>query len=815
MTQKRVIIVGGVAGGMSCATRLKRLNDNLEVTVFEKGSDVSYANCGMPYHIGGIIPDRSSLLVQTRQGLQARYGLDIRTHHEVVAINRDKKEVTVKNLANDSTLTFAYDVLVLATGSVPIIPPIPGVDSSKVFVLNHLSDMDKIIEELPNSKHACVIGAGFIGLELAENLKHRGLEVSLVEMQDHVMPRMDGEMTIPVLQELSLNKVNVYLQETAQKIEGGKVILKSGKIVNSDFVCLCAGVRPNSGLAKEAGLEISNSGHIRVNEFMQTSDLHIYAVGDVVEVYDVVTGGRTAVALAGPANRQGRVAADHICGRNTSFGGVQGTGIVKVFNVVVAQTGIMESQAKAMNIPYRKAYVHPMQHPRYYPGAQPVSVKVLFNNEGRILGAQVVGSDGVESMINTLAMAIRHKHTVYDLEDEELAYSPQWGGAKHGINMVGYVASNILRGDVEVIEPEDIPKDAFILDVREPEEAESGAIPGSTIIPLDQLRNRVQEIPHDKLIVTYCAVGLRGYIAYRFLKQQGFNVRNLNGGFKTWSWFHKKHMVITTPPSENVGTLTAALSKDSAVNPNRHRLDVSGMQCPGPILKVKQVMEKIQPGDLLEVYATDVGFTCDVPAWCSRMGHKILEIRPEGNGYLVEIVKGGSQTETKSESQSSSCELPKSKAATLICFSNDFDRVMAGFVIANGAAAMGYKTTIFFTFWGLNVLRKEEPVVVKKNFFEKMFGFMMPHGVNKLKISKMNMGGIGTQMMKHIMKEKNVMTLPELIQTAKDSGVQLVACSMSMDVMGIKKEELIDGVIIGGVGYYLGEAGNANVNLFI
>ncbi|MGC9053989.1 MAG: FAD-dependent oxidoreductase, partial [Candidatus Hydrogenedens sp.] len=481
MIKKRVIIVGGVAGGMSCATRLKRLNDSLEVIVFEKGGDVAYANCGMPYHIGGIISDRSLLLVQTEKGLQGRYGLDVRTHHEVIAVNREKKEVSVRNLTNNTVLTFPYDVLVLATGSIPLVPPIPGVDSPKVFVLNHLSDMDKIMNILPESKHVSVIGAGFIGLELAENLRHRGLEVSLIEMQDHVMPRMDTEMTIPILQELLFNKVNVYLQETAQKIEDGRVYLKSGKTVNSDFVCLCAGVRPNTQLAKEAGLELSQTGHIRVNEYMQTNDPDIYAVGDVVEVADIVTGGRTAVPLAGPANRQGRVCADHICGRNTPFGGIQGTGIVKVFNIAVAQTGITEAQAKAMSLTYRRAYIHPMQHPRYYPGAQPVSVKIIFNNEGNILGAQVVGSEGVESMINTLAMAIRHRKTVYDLEDEELAYSPQWGGAKHGINMVGYVASNILRGDVEIAEPDNIPSGAYILDVREPAEAEAGAIPDATL----------------------------------------------------------------------------------------------------------------------------------------------------------------------------------------------------------------------------------------------------------------------------------------------------------------------------------------------
>lgn len=811
MTKKRIIIVGGVAGGMSCATRLKRLNDNLEVIVFEKGGDVSYANCGMPYHIGGIIPERSSLLVQTVKGLQGRYGLDVRTYHEVISINREKKEISVKNLTNNTVLTFPYDVLVLATGSIPLVPPIPGVDSPKVFVLNHLSDMDKIIQQLPESKHVCVIGAGFIGLELTENLRNRGLEVSLVEMQDHVMPRMDSEMTVPILQELLLNKVNVYLQETAQKIEDGRVVLKSGKTVNSDFVCLCAGVRPNSQLAKDAGLELSKTGHIRVNEYMQTTDPDIYAVGDVVEVSDIITGGKTAVPLAGPANRQGRVCADHICGRNTSFGGIQGTGIVKVFNLAVAQTGITETQAKALALTYRRAYIHPMQHPRYYPGAQPVSVKILFDNEGHILGAQVVGSEGVESMINTLAMAIRHRKTVYDLEDEELAYSPQWGGAKHGINMVGYVASNILRGDVDIAEPDNIPADAYILDVREPAEAEAGAIPGATLIPVDQLRSRVSEIPKDKIIVTYCAVGLRGYIAYRFLKQKGFQVRNLNGGFRTWSWFHKKPTMTTSPPSTGIPKSETAPADDSIVVPQKHRLDVSGMQCPGPILKVKQVMEKLQPGDLLEVYATDVGFTCDVPAWCTKTGNRVLQVRPEGKGYLVEIVKG-----QKSSSEIvSSCEIPTQKAITIICFSNDLDRVMAGFVIANGAVAMGYKTTIFFTFWGLNVLRKEMKVKVKKGFLEKMFGMMMPRGINKLTLSKMNMGGIGTRLMKYVMKSKNVMSLPELMKSAKDSGVQLVACSMSMDVMGIKREELIDDIEIGGVGYYLGEAGNANINLFV
>ncbi|MCX8065441.1 MAG: FAD-dependent oxidoreductase [Candidatus Hydrogenedentes bacterium] len=811
---KRVIIVGGVAGGMSCATRLKRLDDSIEVTVFEKGSEVSYANCGMPYHIGGIIPERSSLLVQTVKGLQGRYGLDIRTNHEVIAINREKKEVVVKNLINNTTLTFPYDYLVLATGSTPVVPQIPGVNSDRVFVLNHLSDMDRIMKALPGAKHACVIGAGFIGLELTENLKHRGLEVTLVEMLDHVMPRMDSEMTTPILQELLVNKVSVFLNETAQRIEDGKVFLKSGKIIGSDIVFMCAGVRPNSKLAVEAGLETTPRGYIVVDEHMRTSDPSIYAVGDVLETYDVVTGGRTAVPLAGPANRQGRVTADNICGRDSKFGGIQGTGILKVFNLAVAQTGLTESQVKQLGIPYYKAYVHPMQHPRYYPGAQPVSVKIIFKPDGYILGAQVVGYEGVESMINTLAMALRHKLTVFDFEDEELAYSPQWGGAKHGINMVGYVASNIIRGDVEVVNPDEIPSDAFILDVREPAEAEGGAIPGATLIPVDQIRSRIEEIPRDANVITYCAVGLRGYIAYRYLKQRGYKVKNLNGGYRTWSWFHRKPQ-FTAPKLNALSIIKSetAPADDSIVQSEKHRLDVSGLQCPGPLLKVKQAMEKLKPGDVLEVFATDVGFTCDVPAWCQNMGHKLISVKPDRNGYLVEIIKGQSLSPTvEAESE---CKTTKKPGLTIICFSNDLDKVLATFVIANGAVSMGYKTTIFFTFWGLNVLRKKPELELKKTFLEKMFSMMMPRGVDSLKLSKMNMGGMGTRLMKYVMKSKNIMGLPELLRNAIDSGVKLVACSMSMDVMGIKREELIDGVEIGGVGYYLGEAGNANVNLFV
>ncbi|MBX7257583.1 MAG: FAD-dependent oxidoreductase [Candidatus Hydrogenedentes bacterium] len=807
---KRVVVVGGVAGGMSCAARIKRLDDRAEVTVYEKGNDVSFANCGMPYYIGGTIADRGSMLVQGLASLQGRYGLDIRVRHEVTRIDRDEKTVEVKNLDTGAVLSTPYDVLVLSPGAAPFRPPIPGADSPKAFVLNDLSDMDRIAQAVSGAKHACVIGAGFIGLELVENLRHRGLDVSLVEMLDHVMPRMDAEMTQPLLQELQLHGVNVYLEETAQAIEDGRVVLKSGKRIESDFVCLCVGVRPTSKLAQDAGLDVNERGYIRVNAQQQTSDPSIYAVGDVVEVTDWVDGKPTAIALAGPANRQGRIAADVICGRDTAYRGSQGTGIVKVFNLAAAQTGQTEQQLKAGKTVYRRVYVHPMQHPRYYPGAQPVSTKVLFAPDGKILGAQVVGTEGVDVMINALAMAQRSGMSVEDLEHAELAYSPQWGGAKHGVNMVGFVASNVLKGDVELVEADDAPKDLLWLDVREPAEAEAGAIPGAMLISVDQLRSRVNELPKDREIGVYCAVGLRGYIACRFLKQHGFRARNLNGGFRTWAWYHRKPAATVQKAEPKPPASPQSANLESAGK--KTELDVTGMQCPGPIVKVKEAIENMSVGDILEVTATDAGFAYDMPAWCKSTGHELIAVRPEGNRYVVDVKK-------RAVAAPSSCAAPSHAAnrsgKTLVVFSGDLDRAMASFVIANGAAAMGSEVTMFFTFWGLNVLRKEQAPPVKKGLLDRMFGMMMPRGAERLRLSQMNMGGMGTKMMKYVMKQKNVMSLPELIASAKKAGVRMVACSMSLDVMGLKQEELVDGVEIGGVGMYLGQAERAGVNLFV
>ena len=814
-TTQRIIIVGGVAGGMSCAARIKRLDDTAEVTVFEKGQDVSFANCGMPYYIGGVITDRQRMHVQTPDALNARYGLDVRVRHEVTQINRQEKQIQVKNLDTGETHQEAYDKLVLSPGAAPFRPPIPGADGDNVFVLNDLADMDAIHEATAQAKQVVIVGGGFIGLELAENFVERGLTVAMVEMLDQVMGPMDREMTQPILQALQLRGVDVHLSETVTAIEEGNVVLQSGEKLPADFVCLSIGVRPTSQLAKDAGLNLGPRGHIQVNEHMETNDPHIYAVGDVVEVKDWVTGDATAVPLAGPANRQGRIAADHICGIQSAYRGTQGTAIVKVLNLAAAQTGTSEKRLRADNTPYHRIYINPMQHPGYYPGAQAISIKLLFSPEGTIYGAQVVGPDGVQNIIDILATAMRGKQTVQDLEHLELAYAPQWGGAKHGINMAGFVATNVLNGTVQLTEPDAIPEDVLMLDVRTTAETETAKIPGALNIPVDELRDRYEELPKEKKIVVYCAVGQRGYVATRLLMQKGFDVSNLNGGYRTWTLFQDNSTNTpksTLPATEERKTMTTAPTQTDT-NTRVVKLDVCGLQCPGPIGKVKETMATMQAGEVLEVISSDPGFAADIPMWCKATKNTLISIQPDKNNYRATIACG-----TDADIDAGSCSIESNgekKGTTLVCFSNDLDKALATFIIANGAASMNKDVTIFFTFWGLSVLRQDNPPHVKKSLLDRMFGWMLPLGAQRLKLSKMNMGGMGTAMMGHVMKTKNVFSLPELIQQAQDNGVKLVACAMSMDIMGIMQEELIDGVEIAGVGHYLGTASESDLNLFV
>lgn len=550
----KLLIVGGVAGGASAAARARRLAEDAEIIVFERGPNVSFANCGLPYYVGGTIAEREKLLVTTPERLRTRFKLDVRTWTSVEAIDRAGKKIRVRELEGGREYEESYDKLILAPGAAPLRPPIPGIELPGIFTLRNLPDVDRIKERVDRGvKQVVMVGAGFIGLELVENFVRRGVATTLVELQDQVLPPLDREMTAPILETLAAKGVTVLLGQAAEAFEpaqqGLVVRLKSGQQLSADLVVLGIGVRPENKLAVEAGLAVGPRGGIRVNASLQTSDPDILAVGDVIEVQDFVSGEATQVPLAGPANRQGRIAADNIFGRAVSYRGTQGTAIVGVFERTAAMTGASEKILRRANRPFRKIYVHPANHAGYYPGAEPMTLKILFEPvTGRLLGAQAVGGAGVDKRIDVLAVAIQAGMTVFDLEEMELAYAPQYGSAKDPINMAGFVAAGMLRGDHPQVDADTVLAAAeklasaenerpFLLDVRTAEEFAAGSIPGAVNIPIDELRGRLQELPRGGEIVAYCQVGQRGYLATRLLQQAGFSVANVGGGYKTFRMF--------------------------------------------------------------------------------------------------------------------------------------------------------------------------------------------------------------------------------------------------------------------------------------
>ncbi len=544
----KLLIVGGVAGGASAATRFRRLSEDSHIVLFERGPDVSFANCGLPYYVGGEIAERGKLLVTTPQRLRERFNLDVRTQSSVEAIDRQAKKVTVHNLATGEKYEESYDKLILAPGAAPLRPPLSGLDLPGIHTLRNLGDVDRIKAKVDEGiASAVVIGAGFIGLELVENFVKRGVATTVVELQDQVLPPFDKEMTTPILERLAAKGVDVRLSQSAegfeQSPEGIVVKLKSGERLTAGLVILGVGVRPENKLAVDAGLEVGPRGGVRVNASMQTSDPHIYAVGDVIEVKDFVSGDATQVPLAGPANRQGRLAADHIAGRKTSYRGTQGTAIVGVFGCTAAMTGSSEKVLRRSGKDFRKIYIHPANHAGYYPGAQGMSLKLLFEPlTGTILGAQAVGGEGVDKRIDVVAVAIQAGLTVFDLEETELCYAPQYGSAKDPINMAGFVASGLLRGDHPQMDIESylaMPAEQrpLLIDVRMASEFAAGQIPGAINVPVDELRGRLAELPKEKPIAVYCQVGQRGYLATRILRQHGFDAVNIGGGYKTYRLF--------------------------------------------------------------------------------------------------------------------------------------------------------------------------------------------------------------------------------------------------------------------------------------
>jgi NADPH-dependent 2,4-dienoyl-CoA reductase/sulfur reductase-like enzyme/rhodanese-related sulfurtransferase len=540
MTEK-ILIVGGVAGGASAAARLRRLDETAEIIMFERSDYISFANCGLPYYIGGTIKNRDSLLLQKPEKFKKRFNVEVRVKSEVVKINRRKKTVDVIELSTGNKYTERYDRLILSPGAEPARPALYGMDSSRIFTLRNVADMDRIDEFINtnNAKKAVVAGAGYIGLEMAENLHDRGLSVQVVEMLDQVMPGLDKEMAAFLHDHLKKRGVALNLGDGVSSIHQKnsfiRVTLKSGKELDCDFATLTVGVRPEVKLAEEAGLEIGSCGGIKVNESLQTSDPDIYAIGDAVEVLDFVLGSPVLIPLAGPANKQGRMAADNVCGRNRTYTGTQGTAILKVFDLTAAMTGANEKVLSKTGIEYEKLYLHELNHAGYYLGAKPMHIKLLFSKpEGKVLGAQIVGSDGVDKRIDVFAVAIRAGVTVFDLQELELAYAPPYGSGKDPVNIAGFAASNILDGTAKVEHFTELQKDDFILDMRTPAEFTRGNIPNAENIHVDELRNRLNELPGDRTIHVYCTVGFRSYIACRILEQNGFDARNMSGGYITY-----------------------------------------------------------------------------------------------------------------------------------------------------------------------------------------------------------------------------------------------------------------------------------------
>lgn len=831
---KKVLIVGGVAGGASAAARLRRLDESAEIIMFERGEYVSFANCGLPYYVGEVIAERKKLLVQTPENFKARFNIDVRVNSEVTRIFPDKKQVEVRE-KDGRTYIETYDYLILSPGASPVRPPIPGIEAENIFTVRTIPDVDRIKDfiEKAKPKRAVVVGGGFIGLEMAENLHARGIKTTIVELLDQVMAPLDFEMAAIVHGHIRAAGVDLVLKDGVKAFINEnnltkEVELQSGRRLPADLVVLAIGVKPEVKLAKEAGLEIGKRGGIRVNEKLQTSDPYIFAIGDAIEVKDFVTGQYTLIPLAGPANKQGRIVADVIAGRDAKYEGTQGTAIVKIFDCVAASTGANEKTLKRLGIPHAVSFTHPGSHAGYYPGSTTMSIKLIFDPEtGKVLGAQIVGKEGVDKRIDVIASAIRRGDTVFDLQELELAYAPPFSSAKDPVNMAGYVAGNIITGDMPVIQWHEIEnldrQNTVILDVRTKAEYELGHIEGSVNIPVDELRTRLSEIPRDKEIVVYCQVGLRAYIATRILMQNGYKVKNLSGGWKTYKAAMDEKKKINDPEKESTmehenHTSDSKDKTDIMVNGNIVKIDARGLQCPGPIVQVFQTMKTLKEGTVIEVAATDPGFLNDIRSWCETTGNELLKTEKRADAYIAYIRKGA-KSEVIDNSFSSCCapELPARSAdeKTMVVFSGDLDKAIAAFIIANGAASTGKPVTMFFTFWGLNILRKDQYVPVKKGLLERMFGMMMPRGSKNLPLSKMNMLGIGPRMIRMVMRKKNISSLEELIAQARRLGVRMVACNMSMDVMGIKREELIDGVEIGGVATFLNSAEKSNMTLFI
>ena len=878
----KTIVIGAVAGGATAATRLRRLDENADIILLERGDYVSFANCGLPYRLGGVT-NRDALLVATPELLRRRFRVDVRTGSEAISIDRAAKTVRVRR-RDGSEYDESYDALILATGASPTSPNVPGADDPRVSPLWTVPDSDEIARRLDSgARRALVVGSGFVALESAENLRLKGLEVVLAVRGDQLLKTIDREASRLIENELTALGVRVEFGaslaafEPAADGDGISAVFADGRRFDTDFALTGIGVRPNSQLAQSCGLQINDAGYIVVDEQMRTSDEAIFAVGDVVQVVDLTTGRPTAVALAGPAQKQGRVAADAIVSRarqlenantlettnnrsnspklvsanklvdissdavsESRYVGTLGASILKVGSLAVGSVGWTEKRLKAAALPFRKIYLNPSSNAGFYPGGTPIFVKLLFApNDGKILGAQFVGRQGVDKRTDVVATAARFGGTVRDLATLELAYAPPFNAAKDPVNEAGMIASNVLTGLTRPVYPDELPENALLLDVRTPEEFELATIPGAVNVPLDELRDRLGELDRSRPIVAFCQVGKRGYVAERILRQRGFDVFNLSGGFSTWRLFNPPTpgpsvpastpsvpQTPSAPTTPNAPTDSAATTSNADAEPLE--LDVRALACPGPIVRLRRTFDAASPGTVVRLRAAAT-FEIDLRSWARSTGVRIERFETQ-NGELTATLRkpGGSETSVApqpfatssgadfaEQAKNFAAQTQNAKSAAIVLFSSDLDKALAALIIACGAAASGVQTSVFFTFWGLSVLRKNPAPRVKKTLFDKAFGALLPRGAERLKLSKMNFGGLGKAAMKHAMSKQNVPTLPELLTQAKELGVRFVACEMAANVMGFAPEELIEVDEIAGVGRFIDLAKDAGPTLYI
>lgn len=814
----KVLIVGGVAGGASAAARLRRNDEHAEIILFERGDYISFANCGLPYYIGDVIQEKSKLTLQTPESFRERFRVDVRVGSEVTAIDTQKRQVTVRRTSDGTIYQESYDKLLLSPGADPLRPKLPGFGSKKVFTLRNIPDTYAIKEycDIEKPRSAVIIGGGYIGIEVAENLHRLGISITVIQQTDHILPPADADMAAKLHNHMRekgvVLRLNTSVQEIVETCDGLALQLSDGSSLNTDFAILSAGVAPESQLAKEAGLQTGMRGAILVDDTLKTSNDDVYAVGDAIQVTDWVSGTAAYIPLASPANKQGRIAADNICGKQIRYEGSQGSSVLKVFDLTFASTGLSEERLKAMKMPYRKSFTYSPSNASYYPGGLPISLKLLFAPDGgRILGAQAIGYNGVDKRIDVIATVLRLGGTVQDLTKLELCYAPPFSSAKDPVNMAGYTAENILEQRFQPFYPEDVPgidlQKALLLDVRTKEEFENGSIPGAVNIPLDSLREEWKRLNKNQPIYLFCQIGLRGYLASRILTQNGFTqVQNLSGGYQLWREIQNDRHC-SAPMSASAEDAVAACSPCGSTE-KTIVVDACGLSCPGPILEVHKALEQCDDGTVLTVKATDPAFARDIQGFCKRTGNQLLRSDFDGKQFCVRIRKG-------SVSPAAETVPASGHDKSIIVFSGDLDKAIASFIIANGAAAMGRDVHMFFTFWGLNILRKPEKVAVKKDVLSRMFGRMMPHGSRKLGLSRMNMGGVGAKLIRSVMQNHNIQSLEDLMNEAMKNGVQITACTMSMDVMGIRREELIDGIEYAGVASFLADAEVSDTNLFI